>query len=165
MCCTFCIFSNKFDLKQTIRVLHTGGQADIGLNNLLAIGHSKSYQNISSTDLHLCLHLGDTFFCKRRQVMENSITPTDKIPEGGPMRGPQQHFWRSRRESQNLHKNLLIILLARTIQGRQSTRPDLPHLPTTKKVQPQANSATAATDPRTTKLEDSCRFIRAHADG
>ena len=24
MCCTFCIFSNKFDLKQTIRVLHKG---------------------------------------------------------------------------------------------------------------------------------------------
>ncbi len=22
MCCTFCILSNKFDLKQTIRVLH-----------------------------------------------------------------------------------------------------------------------------------------------
>ena len=26
MCCTFWIASNKFDLKQTLRVLHTGGQ-------------------------------------------------------------------------------------------------------------------------------------------
>ncbi len=37
---------------------------EIGLNNLLAIGHSKSYQTFSSTDLHLCLHLGDTFFAR-----------------------------------------------------------------------------------------------------
>ncbi len=46
---------------------------DVGLNKLLAIGHSKSYQTISSTDLHSCLHLGDTFFCKGRQVMEKSL--------------------------------------------------------------------------------------------
>jgi len=46
---------------------------DIGLNNLLAIGLSKSYQTISSTDLHLFLHLGDNFFCKGRQVMEKSL--------------------------------------------------------------------------------------------
>jgi hypothetical protein len=37
---------------------------DVGRNSLLAIGHSKSLQTISSTDLHSCLHLGDTFFCK-----------------------------------------------------------------------------------------------------
>jgi hypothetical protein len=30
---------------------------DVGLNNLLAIGHSKSFQTIFSTDLHSCLHL------------------------------------------------------------------------------------------------------------
>jgi hypothetical protein len=41
---------------------------DIGQNNLLAIGHSKSFQTISSSDLHSCLHLGDTFFCKGRKV-------------------------------------------------------------------------------------------------
>jgi hypothetical protein len=46
---------------------------DIGQNNLLAIGHSKSFQTISSTDLHSCLHLGDTFFCKGRKVMETSL--------------------------------------------------------------------------------------------
>jgi len=46
---------------------------DVGQNNLLAIGHSKSFQTISSTDLHSCLHLGDTFFCKGRKVMEKSL--------------------------------------------------------------------------------------------
>jgi hypothetical protein len=47
--------------------------SDIGQNNLLAIGHSKSFQTISSSDLHSCLHLGDTFFCKGRKVMETSL--------------------------------------------------------------------------------------------
>jgi len=45
---------------------------DVGQTNLLAIGHSQSFQAISSTDLHACLHLGDTFFCKGRKVMETS---------------------------------------------------------------------------------------------
>jgi len=31
---------------------------DVGQNNLLAIAHSKSFQTISSSDLHSCLHLG-----------------------------------------------------------------------------------------------------------
>jgi len=42
-------------------------------NNLMAIGHSKLFQTISSTDLHSCLHLGDTFFCKGRKVTETSL--------------------------------------------------------------------------------------------
>jgi hypothetical protein len=46
---------------------------DVGQNNLLAIGHSKSFQTISSSDLHSCLHLGDTFFCKGRKVIETSL--------------------------------------------------------------------------------------------
>ncbi len=46
---------------------------DVGQNNLLAIGHSKSFQTISSSDLHSCLHLGDTFFCKGRKVRETSL--------------------------------------------------------------------------------------------
>jgi hypothetical protein len=46
---------------------------DIGQTNLLAISHSQSFQAISSTDLHACLHLGDTFFCKGRKVMETSL--------------------------------------------------------------------------------------------
>jgi hypothetical protein len=46
---------------------------DVGQTNLLAIGHSQSFQAISSTDLHACLHFGDTFFCKGRKVMETSL--------------------------------------------------------------------------------------------
>jgi hypothetical protein len=46
---------------------------DMGQTNLLAIGHSQSFQAISSTDLHACLHLGDTFFCKGRKVMETDL--------------------------------------------------------------------------------------------
>jgi len=36
---------------------------DVGQTNLHVIGHSQSFPVISSTDLHACLHLGDTFFC------------------------------------------------------------------------------------------------------
>jgi hypothetical protein len=43
---------------------------DVGQNNLLAIGHSKSFQTISSTNLHSCLLLRDTFFCKGRKVRQ-----------------------------------------------------------------------------------------------
>jgi len=46
---------------------------DIGSTNLLAIGQSKSFQTISSAELHSCLHLGYTFFCKWRKVMETSL--------------------------------------------------------------------------------------------
>jgi hypothetical protein len=46
---------------------------DVGQTNLLAIGHSQSFQAIYSTDLHTCLHLGDTFFCKGRKVMETNL--------------------------------------------------------------------------------------------
>jgi hypothetical protein len=49
---------------------------DFGQNNLLAFGHSKSFQTICSSDLHSCLHLGDTFFCKGRKVMETSLKKT-----------------------------------------------------------------------------------------
>jgi hypothetical protein len=46
---------------------------DVGPTNLLTIGHSQSFQGISSADLHACLHLGDTFFCNGRKVMETSL--------------------------------------------------------------------------------------------
>ena len=46
---------------------------DVGQTNLLTIRHSQSFQAISSTDLHACLHLGDTFFCKGRKVMETDL--------------------------------------------------------------------------------------------
>jgi hypothetical protein len=46
---------------------------DIGTTNLLTIEHSQSFQTISSSDLHGCLHLRDTFFCKGRKVMDTSL--------------------------------------------------------------------------------------------
>jgi len=46
---------------------------DVGQENLIAIGHSKSFQIISSTDLHSFLHLRDTIFCKGRKVLEASL--------------------------------------------------------------------------------------------
>ncbi len=46
---------------------------DIGQYNLLVIGHSKSFETISSTNLYSCLHLGDTFFCKGRKVRETRL--------------------------------------------------------------------------------------------
>jgi hypothetical protein len=46
---------------------------DVGQTNLLPFSHSQSFQAISSTDLHACLHLGDTFFCKGRKVMETNL--------------------------------------------------------------------------------------------
>jgi hypothetical protein len=46
---------------------------DVGQTNLLMIGHLQSFQEIFSTDLHACLHLGDTLFCKGRKVMETNL--------------------------------------------------------------------------------------------
>jgi hypothetical protein len=46
---------------------------DVGPTNLLTIGHSQPFQTISSSDLHTCLHLGDTIFCKGTKVMETSL--------------------------------------------------------------------------------------------
>ncbi len=46
---------------------------DFSITNLLAIGNSKSFQTISSSDLYCCLPLGDTFFCKAREVMETDL--------------------------------------------------------------------------------------------
>ncbi len=45
---------------------------DVGTMSLLAIGHSQSFQTISSSDIHTCLHLGDTFFCKGRKVIDGN---------------------------------------------------------------------------------------------
>ncbi len=46
---------------------------DVEQTNLLAIGHSQSFQALSSTNLHACLHLGETFFCKGRKVVETNL--------------------------------------------------------------------------------------------
>ncbi len=72
--------SNLLDLYEFLRLpIHFNFASNISITpdvrqtKLLAIGHSQSFQAISSADLHACLHLGDTFFCKGRKVMETSL--------------------------------------------------------------------------------------------
>ncbi len=42
---------------------------EVGPNNMIAVGHSESYQLLSSSDLQDCNKLGDTYFCKGRNVL------------------------------------------------------------------------------------------------
>ncbi len=37
---------------------------EVGPNNMIAVGHSESYQLLSSSDFQNCNKLGDTYFCK-----------------------------------------------------------------------------------------------------
>jgi hypothetical protein len=67
--CEFLLLLIHFNFAANISIT-----LDIGTTNLLPIGHSKSFQTISSSHLHSCLHLGDTFFCKGRKVIETSLT-------------------------------------------------------------------------------------------
>jgi hypothetical protein len=46
----------------------------------------------------------------------------------------------------NVHEDFFLILLARTLQGHQNARPDLPYLPTKKMSYHQADSAAAITN-------------------
>jgi hypothetical protein len=36
---------------------------EVGINNMITVGHSKLYQEISSTDLQSCIKMGETYFC------------------------------------------------------------------------------------------------------
>jgi hypothetical protein len=44
--------------------------------NMIAIGHSQSYQIISSSDLQTCNKMGETYFCKGRNVLLMDLTKT-----------------------------------------------------------------------------------------
>ncbi len=46
---------------------------DVGPTNLFAIGHSKSFQTLSSSDLHACLHLGEHFLLQREESDGNKL--------------------------------------------------------------------------------------------
>jgi hypothetical protein len=39
---------------------------EVGNNNMITVGHSKSYQLISFSDLQTCNKMGETYFCKGR---------------------------------------------------------------------------------------------------
>jgi hypothetical protein len=49
---------------------------EVESNNMIAVGHSESYQLISSSDLQNCNKLGDTYFCKVRNVLLKDLTKT-----------------------------------------------------------------------------------------
>jgi hypothetical protein len=66
------------------------------------------------------------------QVSQNGITPTAKISERSSLRSPQEHLGRPQCQTEDIHVNLLFILLVRPLPGYQEARPDLPHLPAKK---------------------------------
>jgi hypothetical protein len=49
---------------------------EVGSNNMIAVGHSESYQLLSSSDLQNCNKLGETYFCKGRNVLLKDLTKT-----------------------------------------------------------------------------------------
>jgi len=49
---------------------------EVRITNTIAVGHSKSYQVISSTDPHSCIKMGETYFCKGRNVLLTDFTKT-----------------------------------------------------------------------------------------
>jgi hypothetical protein len=49
---------------------------EVRITNTIAVGHSKSYQVISSTDPHSCIQMGETYFCKGRNVLLTDFTKT-----------------------------------------------------------------------------------------
>jgi hypothetical protein len=49
---------------------------EVGNNNMIAGGHSQSYQLISSSDLQTCNKMGETYFCKERNVLLMDLTKT-----------------------------------------------------------------------------------------
>jgi len=49
---------------------------EVGSNNMITVGHSESYQLLSSSDLQNCNKLGETYFCKGRNVLLKDLTKT-----------------------------------------------------------------------------------------
>jgi hypothetical protein len=49
---------------------------EVGATNMIAVGHSQSYQLLSSTDLQSCNKMGETYFCKGRNVLLTDLTKT-----------------------------------------------------------------------------------------
>jgi len=48
----------------------------VRINNMISVRHSKSYQVISSMDLQSCIKMGETYFCKGRNVLNTYLTRT-----------------------------------------------------------------------------------------
>jgi len=55
---------------------HISVTPEVSPNNMIAVGHSNAYQIISSSDLHSCNKMGETYFCKGRNVLLTDLTKT-----------------------------------------------------------------------------------------
>jgi hypothetical protein len=62
---------------------------EVGSNNMITIGHSESYQLLSLSDLQDCNKLGDTYFCKGRNVLLKDFG--ENLPRGSLPRRPLKH--------------------------------------------------------------------------
>jgi len=49
---------------------------EVGVNNMIAVEHSKWYQTLSSLDLQNCIKLGETYCCKGRNVLHTDLSKT-----------------------------------------------------------------------------------------
>jgi hypothetical protein len=49
---------------------------DIGINNMIPVGYSESYQTLSILDLQNCIKMGETYFCKGRNVLLTDLSKT-----------------------------------------------------------------------------------------
>jgi hypothetical protein len=49
---------------------------EVGTNNMIAVGHSQSYQLISTSDLQMCNKMGEIYFSKGRNILLMDLTKT-----------------------------------------------------------------------------------------
>jgi hypothetical protein len=49
---------------------------EVGATNMIAVGHSQSYQLLSSTDLKSCNKMEQTYFCKGRNILLTDLNKT-----------------------------------------------------------------------------------------
>ncbi len=47
---------------------------EVCINNMIAVGLSKSYQTLSSSELQNCIKMVETYFCKGRNVLQTDVT-------------------------------------------------------------------------------------------
>jgi hypothetical protein len=47
---------------------------DVGINNMITVGHYESYQTLSSSDLQNSIKMGETYFSKERNVLLTDLS-------------------------------------------------------------------------------------------
>ena len=64
-----------FPLAQSFSSNHTL-TPKVGDKDILAFGHMNTFKILSATDLSACHHMGDTYFCKGRNVLQTKMETT-----------------------------------------------------------------------------------------